>query len=81
MSRVKIRKFGPDVNPNEITMKMNGFLDNWNIKYVNHTYSVVSNPNVEDFVKEMRSYKAHLYFGSIAYYIREEENEDKKKKD
>lgn len=81
MSRVRIKIFHPDVNSNEVVARMNGFLDNPRIKYVDHTYGVITNPNVGDYIKEMRQYNKNLHFGSIAYYAKEEKSEKKEKKD
>jgi len=76
MSRVRIRAFGPDINPNVITEKMNGFLDSSRIKYVDHTYSVFKNSKVIT----RSNTGGHEHFGSIAYYTRELEIEDEDSK-
>jgi hypothetical protein len=83
MSRVRIRRFGPSDNPNEVSHLMNGFLSQSHIKYVSHTYSVLPNTeeNLAMFKKEFRRNREHLYFGSLAYYAKEEKGEKKEKKD
>jgi len=72
MSRVRIVAFGPNEDKNDTIEEMNDFLGKPQIKYVNHTFSLVHNQESVSLNDEQ------LFAGSIAYYVKEDEGEKKK---